>query len=95
MKITEALVEDTARLARLEVPAQERAALAAELGRIVDYMDMLAGPDAADARQAGPQPRQGDGLRPDVPRPSVPREALLAAAPAVRDGAVLVPRTVE
>ena len=31
MKITEALVEDTARLARLEVPAQERAALAAEL----------------------------------------------------------------
>ena len=85
MKITEALVEDTARLARLEVPAQERAALAAE----------LAGLDAADARQAGPQPRQGDGLRPDVPRPSVPREALLAAAPAVRDGAVLVPRTVE
>ena len=36
MKITEAMVDDAARLAMLEGPAGERAALAAELGPIAD-----------------------------------------------------------
>ena len=95
MKITEALVEDTARLARLEVPAQERAALAAELGRIVDYMDILGRLDTAGIEPLSHEAPVGDVLRPDVVEPSLDRGELLANAPAQDGEMFLTPRSVE
>ena len=91
MTITEHMVDRVARLAMLEVPEGERAALAAELGRIVDYMGQLDRLEAA----GGEEPPRADVLRPDGVCPSMDREALLACAPAAEGGLVTVPRTVE
>ena len=41
MKVTESDVEKTAKLANLEVPESERASLAEELTRILDYVEQL------------------------------------------------------
>ena len=94
MTITEHMVDDAARLAMLEVPAGERAALAAELGRIADYMDRLSRLDGGEG-EPGEAPPRSSVLRPDTASPSTDRDALLACAPAVEAGAVVVPRTVE
>ena len=95
MKITEEMVDYVAQLSRLEVPAGEKAALAAELGRIVDYMDVLAGLDTDGVDPTSHIFPLKNVLRPDEVRPSADREALLAGAPSRKDGALLVPRTVE
>lgn len=94
MKITEAMVDDAARLAMLEVPAGERAALAAELGRIADYIDRLSRLDGGEGAPGEASPRS-NVLRPDAAGPSTDRDALLACAPEAEAGAVVVPRTVE
>lgn len=92
MTITEHMVDRVARLAMLEVPEGEKAALAAELGRIVDYMGQLDRLEAAGGETVDPR---ADVLRPDGVCPSAGREALLACAPAAEGGLVTVPRTVE
>ena len=94
MRLTEEAVDYAARLARLEVPAGERAALAAELERIVEDMDVLGG---LDAGAAGPEEAAplGNVLRADVAEPSLPREELLACAPDTDGAYLLVPRAVE
>ena len=45
MKITEELVDYVSELSRLKLPEGEKAAMAAELEKIVDYMDVLSGLD--------------------------------------------------
>ena len=92
MTITEHMVDRVARLAMLEVPEGEKAALAAELGRIVAYMGQLDRLEAAGGETVDPR---ADVLRPDGACPSAGREALLACAPAAEGGLVTVPRTVE
>ncbi len=81
-----------AKLAELDVPAQDVEALAAQIGRIVDYVaqlgDVPAGESAAPF-QAGPS---AVTMREDVPG-SVPLVHDVATfAPEFRDGLFLVPR---
>jgi aspartyl-tRNA(Asn)/glutamyl-tRNA(Gln) amidotransferase subunit C len=81
-----------AKLAELDVPAQDVEALAAQIGRIVDYVaqlnDVPTG-DATEPFQAGPT---AVTLREDVPG-SVPLvHAIASFAPEFRDGLFLVPR---
>jgi aspartyl-tRNA(Asn)/glutamyl-tRNA(Gln) amidotransferase subunit C len=81
-----------AQLAELDIPPQDVEALAAQIGRIVDYVaqlnDVPAGESAAPFL-AGPQ---SVTLRDDVPG-SVPLVHDIASfAPEFRDGLFLVPR---
>lgn len=81
-----------AQLAQLDVPARDVEALAAQIGRIVDYVAQLnevpAG-ESAQPFQAGPA---NTPLREDVPG-SVPLvRGVDTFAPEFRDGLLLVPR---
>lgn len=81
-----------AQLAELEVPEQDLDGLAAQIGRIVDYVAQLDGVPAGESAepfQAGPSAVE---LREDLPDSVPPVRGLEAMAPEFRDGFFLVPR---
>ena len=95
MNITPELVEHIAELSRLELEAGEKQAMAAELERIVAYMDVL---DKLDTTGVEPMSHVfpvKNVLREDETAPSQDRAELLAGAPASDQGTFLVPQAVE
>lgn len=84
-----------ARLARLELSEAEIEPMARELSAVLDHVARIGELDLDDvaptshvvAESAPTRP----ALRPDEPRPCLPRELALAQAPAVSDGGFLVP----
>ena len=95
MNITPELLERIADLAQLELTLPEAREAAAELGRVLGYMDVL---DQLDTRGVEPMGRMfpiKNVLREDVPVPSLDRAALLAGAPASDRETFLVPQAVE
>jgi aspartyl-tRNA(Asn)/glutamyl-tRNA(Gln) amidotransferase subunit C len=84
-----------ARLARLALSEEEIEPMARELSAVLDHIATIGELDLddvaptshvlADSMPAHP------ALRPDEPRPCLPREVALAQAPAVSDGGFLVP----
>ncbi len=83
-----------ARLARLSLGDDEVERFAAQLGRILDYVDLLSEVDAeADAAEAS-LPDEAPP-RPDEPAPCLPRDAVLARAPKADDETFLVPPVIE
>lgn len=95
MKITIETLDYLATLSRLDLPVGEREKVAGELEKIVAYMDLL-----EELPTEGVEPLTHvvplqNVLREDTVRPSSLRDELLSCAPAVKDGAYLVPRTVE
>ena len=95
MKITEELVDYVSELSRLRLPEAEKAVMAAELEKIVDYMDVLSGLDTTGVEPLSHVFPVKNVLRADQVAPSCDREALLAGAPASDGEAFLVPRAVE
>ena len=95
MKITEERVDYVSELARRQRPEAEKAAMAAELEKIVDYMDVLSGLDTADVEPLSHVFPVKNVLRADEVQPSCDRDALLAGAPASDGEAFLGPRAVE
>lgn len=95
MKITEELVDYVSELSRLRLPEGEKAVMAAELEKIVDYMDVLSGLDTTGVEPLSHVFPVKNVLRADQVAPSCDREALLAGAPASDGEAFLVPRAVE
>jgi aspartyl-tRNA(Asn)/glutamyl-tRNA(Gln) amidotransferase subunit C len=91
MALTLEQVRHIARLARLRLTAEEERRYAEQLSAILDYAERLKRVDTADVpATAGVQDFPAP-LRPDTPRPSLPRERALANAPAIADGMFLVP----
>ncbi|WP_291257690.1 Asp-tRNA(Asn)/Glu-tRNA(Gln) amidotransferase subunit GatC [Flavonifractor sp.] len=95
MKITEELVDYVSELSRLKLPEGEKAAMAAELEKIVDYMDVLSGLDTTGVEPLSHVFPVKNVLRADEVQPSCDRDALLSGAPASDGEAFLVPRAVE
>ena len=95
MKITEELVDYVSELSRLKLPEAEKAAMAAELEKIVDYMDVLSGLDTTGVEPLSHVFPVKNVLRADKVQPSCDRDALLSGAPASDGEAFLVPRAVE
>ena len=95
MKITEELVDYVSELSRLKLPEAEKAAMAAELEKIVDYMDVLSGLDTTGVEPLSHVFPVKNVLRADEIQPSYGRDVLLAGAPASDGEAFLVPRAVE
>jgi len=86
MALTTEEVRKIASLARLRFTPEEESVLVQQLGRIVDYIDQLK-TFAGDDGDGAPQPvREAD----DIPRPCLPRELVLANAPASALGEFLV-----
>ena len=81
-----------ARLARLELADEEVERMRLELSKVLDHIEKIGELDDLD----GVAPTSHvvaleNALRPDEPRPSLPREAALAAAPDPADGGFRVP----
>ncbi|HTL86294.1 MAG TPA: Asp-tRNA(Asn)/Glu-tRNA(Gln) amidotransferase subunit GatC [Acidimicrobiia bacterium] len=91
-RITRAEVQHVAQLARLALTDAEIDALTSELGSILDYAAAVSALDIADVPPTSHPLPLVNVLRPDVVRPGVSREEVLAAAPATEDGRFRVPR---
>jgi aspartyl-tRNA(Asn)/glutamyl-tRNA(Gln) amidotransferase subunit C len=80
-----------ARLARLELSEEEVGRMAAELSSILDHIEKISTLDLAGVPETTHVVEVASALRPDEPRPCLPREVALANAPAVVDGGFSVP----
>jgi aspartyl-tRNA(Asn)/glutamyl-tRNA(Gln) amidotransferase subunit C len=95
--IDRAQVRHVARLARLSLSPEEEERFSAQLGHVLEYIERLSQVDVSGveplsfAGEAGVSLR----LREDEPRPSLPREQVLAQAPEHDQQAFVVPRIIE
>jgi len=88
-------VEEIAHLARLALTEAEVEAMRVDLSAILGHMDALAEVDTTGVVPMTHAVPMDLRLRPDEPRPSLPSEAALARAPAVRDGSFVVPNIIK
>ena len=95
MKITEEMVDYVSVLSRIRLPEGEKADMAAELEKIVSYMDVLNTLDTAEVEPMSHVFPLKNVLRADEIVPSQDRAELLAEAPVPDEQAFLVPKTVE
>lgn len=80
-----------ARLARLALSEDEIEPMARELSAVLDHVAKIGELDLEGVAPTSHVVDVTDALRPDVPRPCLPREVALAQAPAVSDDGFLVP----
>ena len=80
-----------ARLARLELSEDEVGRMAAELSSILDHIEKISALDLEGVPETTHVVDVENALRPDEPRPSLPREVALANAPDVADDGFRVP----
>jgi aspartyl-tRNA(Asn)/glutamyl-tRNA(Gln) amidotransferase subunit C len=89
--IDRAQVLHVARLARLELTEDEVERMAGELAKILDHIDKISELDLEGVPPTSHVVDVGSALRPDEPRPSLPRDAALGAAPDSADDGFRVP----
>jgi len=89
-RVTEETVAHVARLARLELRAEERRLFARQLDAVLAHAESLQGLDldAVEPLPAG----AGSALREDEPRPGLPPEQAVEPAPDPSDRLFRVPR---
>jgi aspartyl-tRNA(Asn)/glutamyl-tRNA(Gln) amidotransferase subunit C len=80
-----------ARLARLALSEQEIDAIARELTAVLEHVARIGELELDDVPPTSHVVEMTGALRPDEPRPCLPREVALAQAPAVSDEGFLVP----
>jgi aspartyl-tRNA(Asn)/glutamyl-tRNA(Gln) amidotransferase subunit C len=80
-----------ARLARLELSDEEVEKMAGELSKILGHIERISELDLDGVAPTSHVVEVGSALRPDEPRPSLPREVALGAAPDVADDGFRVP----
>ena len=80
-----------ARLARLALEEDELEPMARELSTVLDHIAKIGELDLDDVPPTSHVVELTGRLRPDDPRPSFPREVVLAQAPAVSEDGFLVP----
>jgi aspartyl-tRNA(Asn)/glutamyl-tRNA(Gln) amidotransferase subunit C len=78
-------------LARLALSEEELEPMARELSAVLDHIAKIDELDLSEVPPTSHVVEVTGALRPDEPRPSLPREVVLAQAPAVSDGGFLVP----
>jgi aspartyl-tRNA(Asn)/glutamyl-tRNA(Gln) amidotransferase subunit C len=88
-------IEHVARLARLELTADERERLRAQLGVILQHAAKVGEVATEDVPPTAYAIPRSNVLRPDEPTPSLPVEDILANAPDREDDRFKVPRIAE
>lgn len=81
-----------ARLARLALTEDEISEFTDQLASILEHAAGISSLDLAGLEPTAHPIPLSNVLRPDVPRPGVDREEVLAAAPETQDGRFRVPR---
>ena len=87
-------VEEIALLARLALDAQELEAMQTDLGAMIEYFAAIAAVDTTDVPAMTHAVPMDLRLRTDVPEPSLPSEAALAAAPRRSGDLIVVPSSI-
>jgi len=85
-------VAHIARLARLEITAEESATYAGQLSAILEHVEAVRRLDTAGVPPTSHALELRNVLRADEPRPCLERDEVLAGAPRAEDGRFLVPR---
>ncbi|HWI21284.1 MAG TPA: Asp-tRNA(Asn)/Glu-tRNA(Gln) amidotransferase subunit GatC [Baekduia sp.] len=80
-----------ARLARLELEDDEVERIAGELSKVLEHVDAISALDLDGVEPTSHVVDIDTALRPDEVTPSLPRDLVLAQAPAVQDDGFLVP----
>jgi aspartyl-tRNA(Asn)/glutamyl-tRNA(Gln) amidotransferase subunit C len=80
-----------ARLARLELSEDEVSRMTGELSAILEHIEKISALDLDGVPPTSHVVDVPNALRPDVPRPCLPREVVLASAPVVDDDGFSVP----
>jgi aspartyl-tRNA(Asn)/glutamyl-tRNA(Gln) amidotransferase subunit C len=80
-----------ARLARIRLSEAEIEHMAGELSAILDHIERIGELDLADVEPTSHVVALENVLRPDEPRPCLPRERALSGAPDVAGGGFRVP----
>lgn len=93
--IDDRTIAHVARLSRLELSREEVEAFRAQLGSILDHVTTLQALDLADVPATSHVLPMTNVLREDVPGRCLPLDEVLAAAPAVEEGYVVVPPVIE
>ena len=93
--LTRADVEHVARLARLALTDAEVERLTGELAAVLDHAADVAALDLEGVPPTAHPLPLVNVLRPDVARPGIDREEVLAMAPAAEDGRFRVPRILD
>lgn len=91
----EAVVDHAASLARLYLPPAERAAIAGQLGRILEYVDELKALDTTGVPPTMTAVPLANAFRDDEPRPCLSREEALSGAPSAAGPVFRVPRVID
>ncbi len=95
MSITKEEVEHVATLARLALTPREVAAMAAELGKILSYIDTMRELDVSGIQPTAHAMDLICPLREDAPEESLSRDAAVSQAPAVENGLFKVPKIID
>jgi len=90
--ISEEQVRHVAGLARLGLTEEEIGEMGGQLDAILDSIEKIRELDLADTPPTANPLNLSNVLRPDEPRPELPREEALAPAPNAEDGLFAVPR---
>jgi aspartyl-tRNA(Asn)/glutamyl-tRNA(Gln) amidotransferase subunit C len=91
-RLTRDEVAHLAHLARLAVTDEELDLFAGQLDAVLDAVAQVGRADVADVPPTTHAVPMTNVFREDVARPSLPRDAVLAGAPAAEDGRIRVPR---
>ncbi|MDD6395323.1 MAG: Asp-tRNA(Asn)/Glu-tRNA(Gln) amidotransferase subunit GatC [Acutalibacteraceae bacterium] len=93
MVITDELVTYLEALGRIKLPEESREKAKNDLQEILQYIDTLSELDTEGIEPMSHALPLTNVMRDDVVAPSIPREEVLANAPAQKDGCFLVPRS--
>ena len=94
-KISDETIEYVGILAKLDLSDEEKESAKKDMGRMLDYIDMLNQLDTEGVEPMSHVFPVHNVFREDVVTNGDDRENMLANAPEQRDGAFVVPRTVE
>jgi aspartyl-tRNA(Asn)/glutamyl-tRNA(Gln) amidotransferase subunit C len=94
-RITRADVEHVARLARLALSEEEIEQFTVQLAQILEHAANVEALDTAGVAPTSHPIPIANVMRPDEPRPGLPRDEVLAMAPAAEDGRFRVPRIID
>jgi aspartyl-tRNA(Asn)/glutamyl-tRNA(Gln) amidotransferase subunit C len=93
--LTRQEVAHLARLARLAVTDEELDLFAGQLDAVLNAVATIGQADVGDIAPTTHAVPMTNVMRPDVVRPSLPRDVVLAAAPAAEEGRFRVPRILQ
>ncbi len=95
MKITDELLDKIARLARLEIPPEEREDLKKDFQKMLNFVDKLQEVDTQNVEPLVHMTDSANRLREDIPQGNLDREAILRNAPDADEPYFRVPKILD